>query len=373
MVYKVDEVVRLCSPVLRGRAVYNNMHDWAEIRRRVLVDGLAKRAAGREYDLHWSTLEKILTREQPPGYRQADPRVKPKLGPFLETIHQILEADRTAPPRQRHTAARIDHRLRGELGYRGGPGVVRDAVRAYRQRHAEVFVPIEPGPEEAQADFGHAELVVGGQATEAAFFVMTWPVSGALFCCAFPREGTESFLEGPVRAFAFFGGVPRRITYDKTRIAVSRIIQRRGGALTDAFDRLKSHDLFDSHFGLVRRANERGPVENLVGSARRNFLVPVPVADDFSSFHEIWWQRCRADLDRRAWGRTTTNAERLERQLPAFLPLPLESVRSGTDRHDAGQLAVAGAVRHQQLLGARPAGPSAGPAPGRGRDDPHRP
>jgi transposase len=322
MAYKVDEVVRLCSPVLRGRAVYNNMHDWAEIRRRVLVDGLSKRAACREYDLHWSTLEKILTREQPPGYRQAGPCVKPKLGPFLETIHQILEADRAAPPKQRHTAARIYHRLWGEFGYRGGPSVVRDAVRAWRQRHAEVFVPIEHGPEEAQADFGHAEVVIAGRSVRAAFFVMTLPVSGALFCCAFPRECTESFLEGHVRAFAFFGGVPRRISYDNTRIAVARIIHRRGGTLTDAFERLKSHYLFNSHFCLVRRANEKGHVENLVGYARRNFLVPVPVADDFGSLNDILLRRCHEDLDRRAWGQSATNAERLDRQLPAFLPVP---------------------------------------------------
>jgi transposase len=306
----------------RGRAVYNNMHDWAEIRRRVLVDGLSKRAACRDYDLHWSTLERILTCDEPPGYHQAGRRGKPKIGPVLDVIHQILEADRAAPPKQRHTAARIYHRLRNEFGYQGGPSIIRDAVRAWRRRHAQVFVPIEHGPEEAQADFGHAELVIAGQATQAAFFVMTLPVSNALFCCLFPRECTESFLEGHVRAFAFFGGVPRRISYDNTRIAVSRIIQRRGDTPTESFERLKSHYLFDSHFCLVRRPNEKGHVENLVGYARRNFLVPVPVADDFGSLNDILLRRCRDDLDRRARGQSATNAERLECQRPAFLPMP---------------------------------------------------
>jgi transposase len=302
--------------------VYNNMHDWAEIRRHVLVEGLSKRAACRAFDLHWSTLEKILACDEPPGYTAAGPRVKPKLGPFLDTIHQILEADRTAPPKQRHTAVRIYHRLRGEFGYRGGPSVVGDAVRAWRQRHAEVFVPIEHGPEEAQADFGQAELVLAGHPVKAALFVMTLPVSGAVFCCLFPRECTESFLEGHARAFAFFGGVPRRITYDNSRIAVFKIIRRRGGAFTEAFERLKSYYLFDSHFCLVRRPNEKGHVENLVGYARRNFLVPVPVADDFPSLDDVLIRRCQEDLARCARGRDATNAERLAGQLPAFLPLP---------------------------------------------------
>jgi transposase len=298
------------------------MHDWAEIRRRVLVEGLSKRAACRVFQLHWSTLDKILALDEPPGYREARPRAKPKLGPFLDTITQILEADRSAPPKQRHTAARIYHRLRDEFGYSGGPSVVGDAVRAWRQRHAQVFIPIEHGPEEAQADFGHAELVIAGQPVKAALFVMTLPVSDALFCCLFPRECTETFLEGHVRAFAFFGGVPRRISYDNARTAVVKIINRRGDVLTEAFERLKGHYLFDSHFCLVRRPNEKGHVENLVGYGRRNFLVPVPVADDFPSLNDILIQRCRNNLTRCVRGETATIAERLERQLSAFLPLP---------------------------------------------------
>jgi hypothetical protein len=85
---------------------------------------------------------------------------------------------------------------------------------------------------------------------------------------------------------------------------------------------LKSYYLFDSHFCLVRRPNEKGHVENLVGYARRNFLVPVPVADDFPSLNDILIQRCHEDLTRCARGQDATNAERLAGQLPAFLPLP---------------------------------------------------
>ena len=44
------------------------MENWAEVRRRVLVDGLSKRAACREYDIHRDTLTKILDHPGPPGY-----------------------------------------------------------------------------------------------------------------------------------------------------------------------------------------------------------------------------------------------------------------------------------------------------------------
>ena len=78
--------------------MFTDMENWAEIRRRVLVDGLSKRAACRQYDIHWDTLRKILDHPEPPGYRQARPRPKPKIGPFLAVIRQILEDDRKAPP-----------------------------------------------------------------------------------------------------------------------------------------------------------------------------------------------------------------------------------------------------------------------------------
>jgi lambda repressor-like predicted transcriptional regulator len=44
------------------------MLQWAEIRRRVLVDGVSKRQILRETGMHWKTLEKVLRHGQPPGF-----------------------------------------------------------------------------------------------------------------------------------------------------------------------------------------------------------------------------------------------------------------------------------------------------------------
>ena len=66
------------------------MQQWAEIRRRVLNGEISKRAARAEYDIHWETLQKILTHSEPPGYRRAKPRVS-KLEPFLPVIHEICK------------------------------------------------------------------------------------------------------------------------------------------------------------------------------------------------------------------------------------------------------------------------------------------
>ena len=64
---------------------------------------------------------------------------KPKLEPFLPVIHQILEDDKKAPKKQRHTAHRIFERLRDEYGYQGGLSIVKAAVASWRLRSAEVF------------------------------------------------------------------------------------------------------------------------------------------------------------------------------------------------------------------------------------------
>ncbi len=86
---------------------------WVEIRRRVLVDGLSQRAACREFDIPWDTLQKIRDHPEPPGSRRTTPRARTKLDPFLPVIYQILEAEQKAPRKQRHTARRLFERSDG--------------------------------------------------------------------------------------------------------------------------------------------------------------------------------------------------------------------------------------------------------------------
>jgi transposase len=301
------------------------MEQWNEIRHRVLVKGQSKRSVCKEFGLHWETLQKILEHSEPPGYQMHGPRKKPKLEAFLPIIEQILKDDRSMPRKQRHTAQRIFDRLRKENAYDGGLTIVKDAVRAWRQHQAEVFVPLSHPPGEAQVDFGEGDIILAGQQTTVAFLVMSLPYSDAFFCCAFPRECTEAFLEGHRRAFVFFGGVPRRISYDNSRIAVKRVMCGRQRELTDEFLRLQSHYLFLHHFCLVRRANEKGHVENLIGFSRRNFLVPLPRVDSMEALNQKLEEDCREDQQRTVRGQVGTKAQLLAEEQTAFRSLPAES------------------------------------------------
>jgi transposase len=298
------------------------MEQWTEIRRRVLTNEISKREACRQYHLHWLTLKKILAHEEPPGYRRSRPPRRPKIEPVLPIIQAILDADQAAPKKQRHTAHRIWQRLRDEHGFSGGYTIVKDAVREMQGGRQEVFLPLSHPPGEAQVDFGFAEVTVQGVATPVALFVLSLPYADAVYCQAFPRECTEVFLEGHARAFAFLGGVPRRIAYDNTKTAVARITGSRSRQVTREFQRLQSHYLFAPHFCLVRRPNEKGHVERLLDYARSNFLVPVPAVASLEELNARLAQQCRRDWDRPVRGKPGTVGTLLAEDRAAFLPLP---------------------------------------------------
>lgn len=299
------------------------MEQWVQIRQRVLREGVSKRQILRETGMHWTTLEKILEHSSPPGYQRTRPPKKTKIGPYLERIRQILERDKTMPKKQRHTAHRIWQRLRAE-GFGGGYTIVKDAVREFKKTNKEIFMPLKHLPGEAQVDFGQAVVKIAGILRKIFFFVMALPYSDVFFVKAYERECTETFWDGHVEAFKFFGGVPKRISYDNSRIAISKIIGPRTRDLTDGFLQLVSHYLFKYHFCLVRRANEKGVVEGLVKFARLNFLVPVPQARDFEELNIHLLNMCREDMQRRVRGQTKAKAKLLAEEQFSFLPLPFK-------------------------------------------------
>ena len=88
------------------------VESYAAVRRFVFVEGHSRRDAARVVGLNRETVAKMCRSSLPPGYTRTKPVNKPKLGPLLPVIDAILEADRTAPVKQLHTAKRIFERLR---------------------------------------------------------------------------------------------------------------------------------------------------------------------------------------------------------------------------------------------------------------------
>ena len=164
------------------------MRQWTEIRQRVFCDGVSKLQIIRETGMHWETLRKILSHGAPPGYSNSKERPKSKLGPYIDRIKQILEADKKAPAKQRHTAKRIYERLIEE-GFTGKYTIVKDAVHELRLTTREVFVPLTHTPGEAQVDFFEAQVVMNGVQRKVHGFVMALPWSDAFFVACFAGFG----------------------------------------------------------------------------------------------------------------------------------------------------------------------------------------
>jgi transposase len=299
------------------------MHWWTDIRRRVLIENVSKRQIMRETGIHWKTLEKILSNPQPPGYCLSQPRPQPKIGPFRGRIEEILKQDRDVPRKQRHTVKRIFERLREE-GYTGGYTQVKGVVRDMKGRLKEVYIPLSHRPGEAQMDFGYALVNERGVTRKVAFFVMSLPYSDAVYVQVFERICTEVFWEGHVRAFAFFEGVPCRISYDNERVMVAKVLLNHERKLTTGFLQLQSHYLFGEHFCNVRRGNEKGVVESMVRYTRSNFMVPVPVVRNLDELNRTLEEQCRNELGRKLRGKDRTKGELLEEERSHFHPLPVE-------------------------------------------------
>ena len=292
------------------------------VRRACLVEGMSVREASRVFGLHRDTVRKMLANATPPGYTRKGPPRKPKLEPFTGVIDAILEADRRAPRKQRHTAKRIFERLRDEYGFEGQQTIVKDYVREHRRRVGEMFVPLSHGPGHAQCDFGEALAVIAGVERKVHYFVLDLPHSDGCFAKAYPGETTEAFLDGHVSAFAFLGGVPQSVLYDNTKLAVAKILGDGRRKRTRAFSELQSHYLFEDRFGRPGKGNDKGKVEGMVGYVRRNFLVPIPVAESFAALNAHLEARCLDRMDARLRGHTETIGQRMERDLDALLPLP---------------------------------------------------
>src|SRR5208283_4840277 len=114
---------------------------YAAVRKFVFVEGHSQREAAQVFGLSRDTVAKMCRYSAPPGYVRTKPPERPKLGPLVAVIDTILETDKSAPAKQRHTAKRIFERLRDEHGFCGGYTIVKDYVRVTRSRSREVKWP----------------------------------------------------------------------------------------------------------------------------------------------------------------------------------------------------------------------------------------
>ncbi len=155
-----------------------------------------------------------------PAQRKKTERPAVKMASAVSLIDSILELDRKAPRKQRHTARRIFDRIRAEIpGCTPAERTVRQYVE--RRKHVlglaehETFVPQSyDWGVEAQVDWYEAYADLDGERVKLQVFSMRSMASGAAFHRAYLSSTQQAFLEAHELAFAYFEGVFRRLRYD---------------------------------------------------------------------------------------------------------------------------------------------------------------
>jgi len=289
------------------------------------------RELARRFRVHRRDVRQALACAVPPE-RSVPVRAAPVLGPWKGVIDGWLEADRSAPRKQRHTGRRVWERLVEEHGVDVGESTVRRYVGQARQRHelapSQVFVPQHhPLGEESEVDFGSAGVYLAGLLTEVSLFHMRLSASGRSFARAYLNEAQEVFLDGHVRAFDHFGGCPGRIRYDNLKAAVAKVLKGRNRSETERFVALRSHFGFDSFFCLpgVEGSHEKGGVESEVGRFRRRHLVPVPHVGSMAELNELLLAAAAKDDRRHIAHRRISVGEHFALEAPALRRLPEEA------------------------------------------------
>ena len=75
----------------------------------------------------------------------------------------------------------------------------------------------------------------------------------------------------------------------------------------------------------MRRPNEKGHVENLLGFARRHFLVPIPEVDSLETLNSQLVEQCRRDLGRQLRGKPKNKQSLLAEEQESLLALPTQA------------------------------------------------
>ncbi len=292
------------------------------IRHKHYAEGQSVRRIAREMGLNRRTVKKYLGLSEPLRVEVAE-RPQPILTSVVPRIEALLEE--WAPRlegKHRLTSPRLHRQLREE-GLVIGERTVRRYLAEKRRQASEVYVPLVHRPgDEAQVDFFEVFVDEAGRRRKAWKFLLRMMYSGRDFIHLYDRCDTASFLDGHVRAFAYLGGVTRRLVYDNLKAAVKRVVGLRDRELNDRFRALSSHYLFEPCFARPRQGHDKGGVEGRGKNIRLQHLTPILAGSDLDTITAA----AQGDVDRHWQERLHADGRSLrvlyDEERPLLLPLP---------------------------------------------------
>src|SRR5438874_3194340 len=298
-----------------------------EIRAWVLIQGKSQRSAAHHFGLSRNTVAKLLAEEPAATTRRYQRQVRKTpvsdaALPHIEGWLQENERLRRWAPKQCWTAHRMWVELR-KHGIHNGESTARVFVQELHKPPKPAYIPLDFAPgERAEFDFGEATDTLHGRLLKVPFLAGRLRFSGAMFVECFPTQRQEAFRLGQRHAFEFWGGVPRIAVYDNLKPAVLQVLQGHSRREHDVFLHFQSVYRFEALFANIHAGWEKGSVENLVGYARRNYLVPLPEGADLQAINTSLRENCLLDQQRIMAGRSDPIASRLAFEHSHLGPLP---------------------------------------------------
>lgn len=292
------------------------------IRHKHFVEGIPIRRIAREMGLSRNTVRKYIFGDSEPQRKEVQQRASPVRDGAAERIETILEewSGRTTG-KQRITASRV-HRQLVEDGYAVGITTVREYVAERRRRDQEVYIPLEWWPGGcAQVDFFEVTVEVAGERRKAWKFLMRLMYSGRDFAWLYERCNRIAFLDGHVRAFQHFEGLPARTIYDRLSAAVRRTVGVES-QLTDRFRALVSHYVFEPSFARPGEGHDKGGVEARGKGIRLQHLTPIPQGRSLDEISTTMLRELDAAMATRKDRAGLTVAQRFEAEKGKLRLLP---------------------------------------------------
>jgi transposase len=287
----------------------------------ILVEGISRRQVAKEMGVSRNTVRKYLKESEPINKRKKGSK-RPVLEKAKARIDELITEwkDRTTK-KQKLTSRRLYNQLITD-GYKISESTVNAYFREKKRENLEVYIPLEHKiGEEAQVDFFEVTVEIKGEIKKCYMFLMRLMYSKRDFAWLYEYCDQVSFLDGHVKAFAHFGGAPKRCIYDNLKAAVKKVAypQRE---LTYRFKALVSHYLFEPCFARPYEGHDKGGVEGRGKGIRYQLLVPIPRGENLD---EISLQLLnglikQAENKKDIEGKTV--CERFQEEQKCLLPLP---------------------------------------------------
>lgn len=252
----------------------------------------------RRMQIDWRTAKKYADGK---SVHQEQPKQR-RVRQVMEVEHEQrlrawIEEDLRRPRKYRRKGPALYRQLREETSFSGSDRTVRYYAKQIKAELArkEPYVRLDHAPGAAQVDFGDTLAILAGDESYervAHKLVMSFPYSNDSLTRHLPAENAECFLTGLKSMFEEVGATPHEIWFDNLPAAVSKVLQGENRQLTALFTEFRNHFLFKAVFCNKGKGNEKGNVENKVGTQRRNCDSPPRRVSQWSELDE------KANLDR---------------------------------------------------------------------------